>query len=234
VTMTTTRGERILVIEDEPDILEIMEYNLRREGFRVTGARDGVEGLDKVKAEFPDVILLDLMLPGLDGLELCRSLKRDPTLRSIPVIMVTAKGEIDDVVKGLEAGADDYISKPFSPKELVARVKAVARRGTWDDSQPRERIAMEGVMIDSAAHEVRISGEPVAFTATEFRLLHYLASHPGRVYTRDHLLDRVMGGDKSVIDRNIDVHVGAIRRKLADHRQVIETVRGVGYRFRPA
>ena len=225
-------GERILVIEDEPDILEVMEYNLRREGYRVTGVRDGEEGLERIRREFPDAVLLDLMLPGLDGLELCRRVKGDPNLRAIPVIMVTAKGEVDDVVAGLEAGADDYIAKPFRPRELVARVKAVIRRGAWDDGRPQERAVFPGVVIDAARHEVLIDGESVPFTATEFKLLQFLSFNPGRVFTRNHLLNRVMGSDSAVIDRNIDVHVGAIRRKLGAHRDRVETVRGVGYRLR--
>ncbi len=232
-TASSTR-ERILVIEDEPDIAEVLEYNLSREGFRVIGARDGEEGLDLVKRHFPDAILLDRMLPKLDGLEVCRRLKADPALRTIPVIMVTAKGEVDDIVAGLEAGADDYITKPFSPKVLVARVKAVVRRGTWDDGRPQERMVVGQAVIDAKRHEVRVEGEPVPFTATEFRLLHYLASHPGRVFTRNHLLSRIMGSDAALIDRNIDVHVGAIRRKLGPSRDLIETVRGVGYRFSDA
>lgn len=228
----TAARERILVIEDEPDIRELVEFNLQREGFRVSGAESGEEGLEKVRNEFPDAILLDLMLPRMSGIEVCQRIKGDPDLRAIPVIMVTAKDDVDDVVAGLEAGADDYITKPFSPKELVARVKAVVRRGTWDDARPRERIVFEGVIINAASHDVLINGETVPFTATEFRLLHYLACNPARVFTRDHLLGRVLGNTSGVIDRNIDVHVGAIRRKLAGHRDLIETVRGVGYRFR--
>lgn len=224
--------ERILVIEDEPDIAEVVQYNLEREGFRVVAATDGEEGLALVHKEFPDAILLDLMLPKLDGLEVCRRLKADPHLRSIPVIMVTAKGEVNDIVAGLEAGADDYVTKPFIPKVLVARIKAVVRRGTWDDERPHERLVLGSVIVDAKRHEVRVEGEPVTLTATEFKLLHYLASHPGRVFTRNHLLDRVMGGDAALVDRNIDVHVGAIRRKLGAYRDLIETIRGVGYRLR--
>ncbi len=224
--------ERILVIEDEPDIAEVVQYNLEREGFRVVAATDGEQGLALVHTEFPDAILLDLMLPKLDGIEVCRRLKADPHLRAIPVIMVTAKGEVNDIVAGLEAGADDYVTKPFIPKVLVARIKAVVRRGTWDDERPQERLILGAVVVDAKRHEVRVEGEPVTLTATEFKLLHYLASHSGRVFTRNHLLNRVMGGDAALVDRNIDVHVGAIRRKLGAHRDLIETIRGVGYRLR--
>lgn len=228
---STAQRERILVVEDEPDIREVIEFNLKCEGYRVSGASDGEEGLACVRREFPDAILLDRMLPGLDGLEICRRLKADPDLRSIPIIMVTAKAEVDDVVEGLEAGADDYLSKPFSPKELLARVKAVVRRGTWDERRTEERLVFEGLVVNSASHVVLVDGEEVTFTATEFRLLHFLASNPGRVYTRDALLSRVMGESAHLVDRNIDVHVGAIRRKLGERRELIQTVRGVGYRF---
>lgn len=229
----TAARERILVIEDEPDIREIVEFNLRREGFRVSGAETAEEGLEKIQNEFPDAVLLDLMLPGMSGLELCRKLKADPDLRAIPVIMVTAKDDVDDVVAGLEAGADDYVSKPFSPRVLIARVKAVVRRGTWEVEEARgERIVAGAVVIDTAAHQVSVGGKAAEFTATEFRLLHYLATNPGRVFTRNHLLSRVMGESVTLVDRNIDVHIGAIRRKLNKSRDLLETVRGVGYRFR--
>jgi len=227
------KTEKIVVIEDEADILEVIEYNLRREGYEVICSQNGEDGLDKIEKSGPDLVLLDLMLPEIDGVELCRKLKSDPLTAAIPVIMVTAKGEESDIVLGLGVGADDYVTKPFSPKELVARVKAVLRRG-----EPRkrgggeDRIVRGGVTVDLKRHEVKVDGTPVAFTATELRMLHFLASHPGRVFTRDHLLARVIGEDAIVIDRNIDVHVRAIRKKLGAHRDLIETVRGVGYRFR--
>lgn len=223
---------KIALIEDEPDILEVMEYNLQREGYAVLSRTDGEEGLDLVRKEAPDLVLLDLMLPGLDGLEVCRRLKADPLTRSTPVIMVTAKGEESDIVLGLGMGADDYVTKPFSPKELVARVKAVLRRGPLrEDRGAGERIEREGLVVDAGRHEVLVKGKAVPFTATEFRLLRFLASHPGRVFTRDHLLSRVIGEDAVVIDRNIDVHVRSIRKKIGPHRDLIETIRGVGYRF---
>jgi two-component system alkaline phosphatase synthesis response regulator PhoP len=228
--------EKILVIEDEPDILDIIAYNLSREGYTVVCARDGEAGLEKCRREEPQLVLLDLMLPGLDGLEVCRRLQLEPETRQIPVIMVTAKGEEADVVLGLGLGADDYVTKPFSPRELIARVKAVLRRGPLrnHDTDAPGRIRRDGLSIDLARHEVLVDGEPVAFTATELRLLHFLAARPGRVFTRDQLLSRVLGQDVMVIDRNIDVHVRAIRQKLGRHRDLIETIRGVGYRFRDA
>jgi two-component system phosphate regulon response regulator PhoB len=227
------KSEKIVVIEDEEDILEVISYNLRREGFEVTTSTSGEDGLTKIERNAPNLVILDLMLPEIDGLDLCRKLKSDPVTQSIPVIMVTAKGEESDVVLGLGMGADDYVVKPFSPKELVARVKAVLRRSRAVPEQDRkERIARNGLIIDPQRHDVRVDGESVTLTATEFRLLHFLASHPGRVFTRDQLLTRVIGEEAIVIDRNIDVHVRAIRKKLGEHRQIIETIRGVGYRFK--
>jgi two-component system phosphate regulon response regulator PhoB len=223
----------ILVIEDEPDIAEVIQYNLGREGYRVEVVGDGEVALERVLRDAPDLVLLDLMLPGLDGVELCRRLKEDPVTRAVPVIMVTAKSEESDVVLGLGVGADDYVAKPFSPRELTARVRAVLRRGTIrGDAGRRVRVARNGLVIDAVKHDVRVDGERVGFTATEFRLLHFLASHSGRAFSRDELLSRVIGEHATVTDRNIDVHVRMIRRKLGRHRELIETVRGVGYRFR--
>ena len=225
--------EKIILIEDEADILEVIQYNLTREGYKVLTSKDGEQGLAKVRKEAPDLVLLDLMLPGLDGLEVCKKLKEDPVTRPIPIVMVTAKGEESDIVLGLGIGADDYVVKPFSPKELLARVKAVLRRGPLKEERGGgERIVRPGLVIDASRHEVRVDGKAVDFTATELRLLHFLASHPGRVFTRDHLLSRVIGEDAVVVDRNIDVHIRAIRQKIGEHREFIDTIRGVGYRFR--
>lgn len=225
--------QKVLVVEDEADILEIIAYNLSREGFRVLSSRNGEEALDLARQEEPDLVLLDLMLPGMDGLEVCRQLKDDPRGAELPIIMVTAKGEESDVVLGLGVGADDYVVKPFSPRELMARVKAVLRRGPLKEKPGAagERIVREGLTIDAVKFQVRVDGETVPFTATEFRLLHYLARHPGRVFTRNQLLARVIGDEAIVIDRNIDVHVRAVRKKLGPYRELIETQRGVGYRF---
>ena len=224
---------KIAVIEDEADILDAIEYNLSREGYRTHTSRDGEAGLRLVRKKAPDLVLLDLMLPGLDGIEVCRKIKEDPVTRAIPIIMVTAKDEESDVVLGLGVGADDYVTKPFSPKELLARVKAVLRRGPIrTDEGAYERIVRGDVALDADRHELLVEGEPTALTATEFRLLHFLLSHPGRVFTRDQLLSRIIGEQAVVTDRNIDVHVRAIRRKLGSSRDLIETIRGVGYRCR--
>ena len=225
-------SEKILVVEDEVDILEVLEYNLSREGYRVLSTRDGDAGVYLARKEAPDLVLLDLMLPGLDGIEVCRRLKDDTVTRRIPIIMVTAKGDESDVVLGLGIGADDYVTKPFSPRELLARVKAVLRRGALkDEAGAGERVVFPNLVVDRARHEVLLDGQPVEFTPTELRLLHFLASHPGRVFTRDQLLSRVIGEQAYVVDRNIDVHVRGVRSKLGEHRGLIETVRGVGYRF---
>ncbi len=228
-----TKTERIVVIEDEDDILEVIAYNLKREGYDVVTSTSGEDGLEKIERNAPQLVILDLMLPEIDGIELCRKLKADPLTQAIPVIMVTAKGEESDVVLGLGVGADDYITKPFSPREMVARVRAVLRRSRGrTEVDRRESVVRDGIVIDPQRHDVKIDGESVILTATEFRLLHFLATHPGRVFTRDHLLTRVIGEDAIVIDRNIDVHVRSIRKKLGAHRDLIETIRGVGYRFK--
>ena len=226
-------GEKIVVIEDEPDILEVLSFNLRREGFDVVSASSGGVGLETVTRESPDLVLLDLLLPGVDGLDVCRRLRSQPETARIPVIMVTAKSEESDVVLGLGVGADDYIQKPFSPRELVARVKAVLRRAHGNDNgaDPPQRVVRGPLVIEPARHRVQIDGERTELTPTEFRLLHFMATHPGRVFTRDQLINQAIGEQAVVIDRNIDVHIRSLRKKLGCHRALIETVRGVGYAF---
>ncbi len=226
-------GGKIIIIEDEVDILEVIEHNLSREGYEVHTATDGGEGLRLVKKEMPGLVLLDIMLPGLDGIEVCRKLKEDDATRHIPIIMVSAKGEESDVVLGLGLGADDYVTKPFSPRELTGRVRAVLRRGPLkDERSSKERIVRDGVTIDAGRHEVLVDDAPAALTATEFRILHFLAFNPGRVFTREQLLNGAVGENAVVVDRNIDVHIKSVRAKLGRHRELIETIRGVGYRFR--
>lgn len=224
--------KKIVVIEDEPDILEVLSYNLKREGYEVLTADDGIRGLALIRKEAPDLVLLDLMLPGMDGVEICSTIKKEPQTQDTLIIMVSAKGEESDVVLGLGVGADDYISKPFSPKELVARVKAVLRRGVMiEKAATRERIELGDLIIDSVKYRVEVAGREVRLTATEFRLLHFLASYPGRVFSREQLLNRALGDDVVIVDRNIDVHIRGIRKKMEVDPPLIETIRGVGYRM---
>jgi len=224
--------QRIIAIEDEPDILEIVRYNLEKEGYEFLGETDGEEGLNLVRRELPDLVLLDVMLPGIDGLEICRRLKYEAATREIPVIMVTAKSEESDIVLGLEVGADDYLSKPFGPRELVARVRAVLRRGKLPlDDDDQQRVVFDRLSIDPSRHEVVCDSEELDLTATEFRLLYFLASNPGRVFSRQRLVKEAIGEDVYILDRNIDVHVRAIRKKLGEGKDYVLTVRGVGYRF---
>ena len=222
---------KIVVIEDEVDILEVITYNLSKEGFDVCSALDGEEGLALIKKEVPDLVLLDLMLPGLDGIEICRKLKTDYSTRSIPIIMVTAKGEESDIVLGLGMGADDYMVKPFRPRELMARIRSVLRRGDFIE-EGEGVVSIDELVIDINRHEVKLEGKIIVLTAMEFKLLHFLASHPGQVFTRENLLNHISSDDTFIIDRNIDVHIRSIRKKLNKHRELIETIHRVGYRFR--
>lgn len=222
---------KIVVIEDEPDIVEVISYNLKREGYQVVSAYRGDEGLNLVRNQSPSLVILDLMLPGMDGLSVCQQMKSDPLVRNIPIIIISAKGEESDVVIGLELGADDYLSKPFGPRELLARVKAVLRRGGTLEDNNKERLTVKNLVIDTARHEVRIDDALVNLTATEFKILHQLASQPGRAFTREQLLNRVVGQGVVVVDRNIDVHIRALRKKLGEGNQMIQTIRGVGYRL---
>ena len=221
---------KIVVIEDEVDILEVINYNLSKEGFDVCSALDGEEGLALIRKEVPDLVLLDLMLPGLDGIEICRTLKTDYSTRSIPIIMVTAKGEESDIVLGLGMGADDYVVKPFRPRELMARIRSVLRRGNFIE-EGEAVVSIDELVIDINRHEVKLEGKIIVLTAMEFKLLHVLASNPGRVFTRENLLNHVSSDDTFIIDRNIDVHIRSIRKKLDKHRELIETIHRVGYRF---
>lgn len=224
--------QKIFIVEDEADIRELLEYSLEREGYEVDSAPEGVSGLARIRRRVPDLILLDLMLPGLDGLEICRRLKQDDATRGIPIIMVTAKGEEADVVLGLGMGADDYVPKPFSPKEVTARVKAVLRRAMLDTESDEKRVVSRGPLeVDPTRHKVSVGETEVPLTATEFRILHFLAARPGRVFEREQILSFALGPNTVVTDRSVDVHIRAIRKKLGDYRDLIETVRGIGYRF---
>ncbi len=224
---------RVLILEDDADIRELLEYSLSREGFDVASASDGVVGLSEARRRMPDLILLDLMLPGLDGLEVCRRLKQEEVTSGIAIVIVSAKGEESDVVLGLGLGADDYVAKPFSPKEILARVRAVLRRTSTRDERhdDKKKIVHGELQIDPSRHKVFLETGEVPVTATEFRILHYLASRPGRVFSREQILSGALGPNAMVLDRSVDVHIRAIRKKLEERRDLIETVRGVGYRF---
>lgn len=225
-------NEKILVVEDEEDLLELLRYNLERERYRVTCAPSGEKALTKVHEEIPDLILLDLMLPGLDGLEVCKELKKHAPTRSIPLIIVTAKGEDADVVSGLELGADDYVTKPFSPRILLARIKAVLRGRQLNLATVPEILKVHELTIDTGRYEVSVLGAPVTLTATEFAILHLLARRPGWVYSRDQIIRTVKGDDYPVTDRSVDVQIVGLRKKLGTAGECIQTVRGVGYRLK--
>jgi two-component system, OmpR family, alkaline phosphatase synthesis response regulator PhoP len=225
-------NETILIIEDDHDIRELIRFNLNREGYRVSESADGQDGLAKAKASGFDLILLDLMLPGISGLEICRSLKGNPQTANTPVIMVTAKGEESDIIVGLELGADDYVVKPFSPRILLSRIKAVIRRRrVTSDSALGGSILLDNLEIHEGKREVRVDGHTVDLTYTEFQILYFLAGKPGWVFTRYQIVDAVKGEDYPVTDRAVDVHIVGLRKKLGSCGKLIETVRGVGYRF---
>jgi len=224
--------EQILVVEDDEDILQLLKYNLAKEGYRLTGVASGEEALAALKSGAPDLILLDLMLPGIDGLEVCRFLKREAKTDQVPIIMLTAKGEEADIVTGLELGADDYITKPFSPRVMLARVRAVLRRRQAESPAPGASLKIHDLVMDPGRHEVLVKDQPLDLTLTEFRLLHLLASRPGWVYTRDQIVKRVHGDDYPASDRSVDVQVVNLRKKLGPCGKYLETVRGIGYRFK--
>jgi len=224
--------ETILVIEDERDIVEVIQYNFEREGYTVLSATNGEKGLDLARARRPAAIILDLMLPGLDGIEVAKRLRQDPNTREIAIVMLTAKSEESDIILGLGVGADDYVVKPFKLKELIARVKAVLRRGPLQDQGPTgQRLELGNLVIDKAKFQVLQAGQDVPLTLTEFKLLSTLASAPGRVFTRELLLEKIQG-EAYIDERNIDVHVRSIRKKLGESNDCIVTVRGVGYKFK--
>ena len=224
--------DSILVIEDEEDILELINFNLGKEGYRVTGATTGEDGLKSARANVPGLILLDIMLPGLDGLEVCKILKNDGKTQHIPIIMLTAKSEESDVVTGLEVGADDYITKPFSPKILIARIRNILRRKSREADRTITTITVHDIVIHPGRHEVAVAGKPVDLTFTEFQILQFLARHPGWVFTRYQIVNEIRGDETIVTDRSVDVQIVGLRKKVGDAGQYIETVRGVGYKFR--
>jgi two-component system phosphate regulon response regulator PhoB len=224
-------AKHILVVEDEEDILELIRYNLSKAGFRVTGVQTGAEALHKAKSDLPAAVVLDLMLPDMDGIAICKALRDDDTTASVPVIMVTAKGSDPEVVSGLTAGADDYLTKPFSPSVLVARVEALLRR-TGDDADADDTLSIHGLHMDLGRHRVTVDGDELHLTPTEFRILHLLASRSGWVFSRGQIMDRVKGDGTVVTERSVDVQVAGLRKKLGASGALVETVRGMGYRFK--
>ena len=224
--------EKILVVDDEEDIIELLRFNLSREGYQVSSAASGEEALTLVRSEIPNLVLLDLMLPGIDGLEVTRRLKNNSNSMNIPIVMLTAKGEEPDIVTGLELGADDYVTKPFSPRILVARVRAVLRRKAMELPEETSSFQVHDLVIHPGRREVLLDGKPVELTFTEFAVLNHLARRPGWVFTRYQIVDAIRGTDYPVTDRSVDVQIVGLRKKLGPAGKYVETVRGVGYRFK--
>lgn len=228
--METASGQTVLIIEDESDVVDLLALNLRKAGFMTSTAADGASGLEKARSEKPAFIILDLMLPKMPGLEVCKILKSDPGTRQVPVMMLTAKAEEVDRIVGLEFGADDYVTKPFSPREVILRIRAIMRRG--ETKQSDERLTAGPITIDPARHEVSVNGKPINLTSLEFKLLRTLVQRRGRVQERDRLLNDVWGYESVIDTRTVDTHVRRLRRKLGKAANVIESVRGFGYRLR--
>ena len=221
---------KILIVEDEASLVEVLSYNLQREGYEVVIAKEGREGLRKAQMQIPELVILDLMLPGLTGLDICRELRASPRTAGIIILMLTAKGEETDQVVGFAVGADDYVTKPFSVRVLLQKIKVLLRRQA-NPEPTGDVLEAAGIRVDKRAHQVTVKGEPISLTPTEFRLLETLIKQPGRAFPRYDLMDAAIG-DAIVLERTIDVHIKSLRRKLGDAGERIETVRGVGYRFR--
>ncbi|MFP4445433.1 MAG: response regulator [Desulfosudaceae bacterium] len=225
--------ETILVVDDEEDILELVRVSLEREGYRVLCAGSGEEALRRARSEMPDMMVLDIMMPGMDGLEVARRIKNTPETRAMAIIVLSARGEESDIITGLELGADDYVTKPFSARILIARIRSVFRRRQQPDIPPDETgaIHVQGIVITPHKHTVQAGGEKIRLTPSEFDILHLLARHPGWVFTRWQIVDKIRGEDYAVTDRSVDVQIAGLRKKLGPYGNRIETVRGVGYRF---
>jgi phosphate regulon transcriptional regulator PhoB len=231
--MRPVQLKRLLIVEDDKDIVELVRYNLEKEGFQMSVAADGLTALSTLKKSPPDLVILDLMLPKLPGLEVCREIRRDQTLNRLPILMLTARGDEADRVVGLEMGADDYVTKPFSPRELVARVRALLRR-TEPGGDSEKLVEIRELQIDPASYRVTRAGKLIALSTLEFRLLYYLARRPNRVFTRDQLLDAVWGTDRFVTPRSVDVYIRRLREKIEadpEKPEYLKTVRGAGYIF---
>ncbi len=229
--MADTRSKRILVIDDEPDVTELVGYQLKAKGYAVELVNDPTQSIAKIRSFQPDLVILDVMMPDISGVQICRMLRADPKTKNVPVVFLTARAEEADRVLGLEVGGDDYICKPFSVKELLLRIQGLLRRvSTPEEEQPR-RLAIGAVVLDNERHEVTVKGSPVELTATEFRLLHLLMARKGRVQTREHLLLNVWNYETEIETRTVDTHIRRLREKLGDQAELIETLRGVGYRM---
>ena len=224
--------KQILIIEDEPDIQELLSFNLDNNGYKVYTASNGEKGLEVARKEQPDLILLDLMLPGINGLDVCRIIKNDQDTSGVSIIMLTALGQEEDIIKGLETGADDYVTKPFSLQVLEARIKSVLRR-VPENIENTKTIKIHDIQIKPRTREVKINGETPELTFTEFQILHLLASHPGWVFTRYQIIDKIRGDNYPVTDRSVDFQIVGLRKKMGEKGNLIQTVRGVGYRFHP-
>ena len=221
---------KILIVEDDHDIVDMVDYNLKEHGYETVSAFNGKKGIESAEKEQPDLIILDIMLPVIDGFEVCKILKNNQKTANIPIIILSAKSQETDKVVGLELGADDYVTKPFSPRELIARIRAILRRGP--ENQPAQKIERGDVIIDGTKHKITVSGEEIVLTNTEFKLLEFIARRPGVVFSRDQILDAVSGGDAIVCYRTVDAHIKSLRQKLGTAKNYIETIRGVGYRFK--
>jgi two-component system alkaline phosphatase synthesis response regulator PhoP len=224
--------ETILIVDDERDITELIRYNLEKENFKTITVATGEDALSEAKRVRPDLIILDLMLPGVDGLEVCRKLSQDEATRTIPILMLTAKSEDSDIILGLEMGADDYVTKPFSPKVLIARIRALLRRNREKEALKRETvIRIHGITIDTTRHEVLCDNSPLPLSVSEFSILEFLAKNPGWVFSRNQIIGAVKGEDYPVTERSVDVQILGLRKKLGEKGAFIETVRGIGYRM---
>ena len=226
------RDDYILVVDDEEDILELIEYNLSKEGYSIECVTSGEAALDMIKQRRPKLILLDLMLPGTTGIDVCKIVKQHPNTRQIPIVIVSARGEEADIVTSLELGADDYITKPFSPRILMARIRALLRRKVFPSNTISEEIVINGLIINIRRHEATLDGQPLALSPTEFAVLTLLAKEPGRAFTRQQIVVGVHGTDYPVTNRSVDVQIASLRRKLGKYEYLVETMRGVGYRFK--
>lgn len=229
--MTDSKPKKILVVDDEPDVTDLLAYTLKAKGFSVEAINNPNLSVGLARSFIPDLVILDVMMPELSGIQICRMLRADPMLKRVPVIFLTAKAEEGDRIQGLESGADDYICKPFSTKELVLRVQSILRRSTEVTTEPTKHLQIGGIVLDIDRHEISIHGKPVELTATEFKLLHLLMERRGRVQTREHLLINVWNYETEIETRTVDTHVRRLREKLGDEADWLETIRGVGYRM---